>query len=254
MSFQLGMMTHTLYPTNNVNKRRSRNPMLWDSTYLNDKNPSNIFLYVPKEIGTTPISVPPSQYISTLTKYGMSLESLNIPPISPSFQDSKANQTALILWNIVESERLKRKTLINENGTDGNMSINDKLDWIMNTLKGTSDSDKHIQQVEMENNILKENLEQKNKKIIEKDTRIDQLQQTLWNTEQTVHETIQENKRLKQEKIKKIKEKYYWKTIAINGRKELKYVGLKYNGNISGHCSKQTLMKTVNYLTNYLNR
>eukprot|EP01084_Bolivina_argentea_P275695 470248_1 len=227
--------------TNTLKKRKLRNCMLWDRTYLNDKNPCNIYLYIKQKnnSSTRPISIKPYQYLSKLSEHNIDPQSLHIPLICPTFEDPTQTQTATILWNIMEAHRAcekaksssvskSRNSPVN-NDINVNKCINNKLDWIMNALAGSNDS-KHEQQLQEENQLLKLQLLQKNKENVSKDTQIDALQQTLWNAQQTIKEKTQENVQLKRNKTKVIKNRYYWKWTATERYNKMKWVGLTYSG------------------------
>eukprot|EP01084_Bolivina_argentea_P036816 68075_1 len=131
--------------TNNLQKCKSKHQMLWGRTYLNENNPCNVYLYISRNnhSGTMPISVPLFQYLSTLSEYDISLQSLNIPSVCPTFADQQASKTAYTLWNIAQAQLqllLKHSTVSTD--INVNSSINNKLDWILTALNGSNDSNK----------------------------------------------------------------------------------------------------------------
>eukprot|EP01084_Bolivina_argentea_P034787 64438_1 len=116
------------------NRSISATYQLWKSTRINPKHLSNIHLYVPRKdkMGTYPISLQPYQYLSKLGEYNISVDSLNIPTSCPHFQNSQANQTAKILFNIIKSQTYPLAKI--QSSSNKNQNLHNKLDWIMNQL------------------------------------------------------------------------------------------------------------------------
>eukprot|EP01084_Bolivina_argentea_P275694 470247_1 len=81
--------------TNTLKKRKLRNCMLWDRTYLNDKNPCNIYLYIKQKnnSSTRPISIKPYQYLSKLSEHNIDPQSLHIYDNTIYWYDNLKNKT-----------------------------------------------------------------------------------------------------------------------------------------------------------------
>eukprot|EP01084_Bolivina_argentea_P165647 287737_1 len=237
----------------NFTKRILKHQMLWDRTYLNNNNPCNVYLYIPRKnsSSTRPISVKLSQYLPTLSKHDISWQSLNIPLVCPTFEDQRMNQTASTLWNIIETQReiLKHSTVNRD--INVNQSINNKLDWIMNAFSGSNNGNQ-VKQLQSENKLLKSQLMQKNMQMLGQNIQINRLNQTLLNAQQTIKQQTQENEKLNMEKTRVIKNRYYWKKTATERRQKMKFVGLTYTGNIWSQCSQATLRKRMYFLQNYM--
>eukprot|EP01084_Bolivina_argentea_P253185 425209_1 len=131
---------------------------LWKSTTINPNNMNNVYLYIrrPTSSSTTPISVQPSEYLSTLRKHHISVDSLNIPTDCPTFENEHATKTSKILWNMILCQSKPINTSTTHQPSDENNALHNKLNWIMNML-GYKDMQKTMQYLNYAQNTSNKN-------------------------------------------------------------------------------------------------